>query len=194
MGNHEYYHGDWNKVEYQLLTQLPAGITLLNNQTEFYGGWHFVGAPLWASFDGANEAVMHRCQQAMSDYHVITNGKPSLKPSDTLGEHMDTVEWLQRCVPTLKGPVFMFTHHAPSKQSTQDNYRCEHFDGAYATDLEEFIRNNPNIKVWCHGHIHEARNYRVGDCNIISNPRGYVDYETAIGFDPKMEIDLQNYL
>ena len=196
MGNHEYYNIlNWTECESTLRNTLPKGITLLNNQSEFYNGWHFVGAPLWASFDGANEAVMHQCQLGMSDYHVIgKDGQFCIDPIDTLSEHVDTVEWLHKCIPTLKGPVFVFTHHAPSKRSVEGNYRSESLSPAYATDLELFIKANPNIRVWAHGHIHEARNYIVGETNIVSNPRGYVGCETGIGFNPNFTIDLNDYV
>ena len=39
LGNHEYYGGDWNKVEENLRSYLPKGITLLNNESEYYNRW-----------------------------------------------------------------------------------------------------------------------------------------------------------
>ena len=193
LGNHEYYDSDWNEVDRQLRAQLPEGITLLNNQSEYYKGWHFVGAPLWASFAGANEAVMETCQTRMSDYNIIDNGNKLLTPTDTLMEHMDTVEWLGKCIPNLIGPVFMLTHHAPSMQSVGDEYRTADIKGAYASDLERFITQNPNIRIWTHGHIHETRDYMVGTCNVMSNPRGYDGYELNVNFNPDMEIDLYKH-
>ena len=194
LGNHEYYSGKWESTEKKLRSKLPAGITLLNNQSEFYNGWHFVGAPLWANFKGANSAEMSICEKGMSDYHVITKRGRPIKPMDTLTEHMDTVEWLGKCIPSLIGPVFVFTHHAPSMKSVANNYRSEEVTGAYATDMEHFITQNSNISIWAHGHIHESHNYMVGKCNVISNPRGYDGYELNPNFNPNMNIDLCDYV
>ena len=43
-----------------------------------------------------------------------------------------------------------------------------------ASDLSDFILDRPLIKYWLHGHIHATNDYMVGDCRVISNPRGYV--------------------
>ena len=192
LGNHEYYNGKWETTEQQLRRQLPAGITLMNNQSEFYKGWHFVGAPLWANFKGANAAEMSICEQGMSDYHVITKRGRAIKPMDTLTEHMDTRDWLEKCIPNLRGNVFVFTHHAPSMQSVANNYRSAEVTGAYATDMEYFITQNPNIKYWSHGHIHESHSYMVGECNVVSNPRGYCGHGENPGFNPDMELELDS--
>ena len=46
-------------------------------------------------------------------------------------------------------------HHAPSKLSTHEQYANEHImNGAYSSDLSEFILDRPQIKLWTHGHTH----------------------------------------
>jgi hypothetical protein len=37
--------------------------------------------------------------------------------------------------------------------------------------------DNPNIKLWTHGHTHEDFDYMVGSTRVFCNPRGYHDYE-----------------
>ena len=50
-------------------------------------------------------------------------------------------------------------------------------NGGYHSNLEEFIMDRPNIKLWTHGHTHEDFDYMVGDTRVVCNPRGYIGYE-----------------
>ena len=69
-------------------------------------------------------------------------------------------------------------HHAPSKASTHPRYAHETImNGGYSSDLSDFILDRPGIKLWTHGHTHEDFDYMIGDCRIVCNPRGYINYE-----------------
>jgi len=69
-------------------------------------------------------------------------------------------------------------HHAPSKLSTHPRYKNEEImNGGYSSDLSAFILNNPQIKLWTHGHTHEDFDYMLGSTRIVCNPRGYDGYE-----------------
>jgi hypothetical protein len=50
-------------------------------------------------------------------------------------------------------------------------------NGAYSTDLSEFILDRPQIKVFVHGHCHDDFDYLIGTTRIVCHPRGYVNYE-----------------
>jgi hypothetical protein len=50
-------------------------------------------------------------------------------------------------------------------------------NGAYSSDLSEFILDRPQIKVWTHGHTHDKYDYMVGSTRVICNPRGYIKYQ-----------------
>jgi hypothetical protein len=41
-----------------------------------------------------------------------------------------------------------------------------------------------------HGHIHENNDYMVGNCRIISNPRGYHGMELNPNFNPRLDIEV----
>lgn len=71
------------------------------------------------------------------------------------------------------------THHSPSHQSCHPRYKHDQImNGGYHSDLEQFIIDRPNIKLWTHGHTHEDFDYMVGDnCRVVCNPRGYIGYE-----------------
>ena len=50
-------------------------------------------------------------------------------------------------------------------------------NGAYSSDLSEFILDHPQIQAWVHGHTHYNFDYMIGSTRILCNPRGYVGYE-----------------
>ena len=70
------------------------------------------------------------------------------------------------------------THHSPSHQSCHPRYKHDQImNGGYHSDLEQFIMDRPNIKLWTHGHTHEDFDYMVGETRVVCNPRGYIGYE-----------------
>ena len=173
MGNHEHYHFDVERTADTLRTYLPGNFTLLDDSSEFFRGVHFVGGTMWADFEKGNKEVMWDCQQAMTDYHLTLKGDRELTPKDTLKLHEESVEWFDDCLDSLRGPVVVITHHAPSFRSVTGRYADSTISGAYYSDRESMIMKYPNIVNWCHGHVHRTSNYYIGECNVIANPFGY---------------------
>jgi Icc-related predicted phosphoesterase len=69
-------------------------------------------------------------------------------------------------------------HHAPSKASTHPRYLNDTtMNGAYSSDLSEFILDRPQIKLWVHGHTHDSFDYMIGSTRVVCNPRGYDGHE-----------------
>lgn len=195
MGNHEHYSYFYDETEKTLREFLPEGITLLHNQSEYYNGVHFVGATMWTDFDNGNGVVMESAKQQMNDYHTVYVKKTmdKLSPDQTLKDHDNTINWFGQCVPTLaQGPVVMITHHAPSPKSFSCGYRDEEAKPAYVSDMESFIKKNDNISLWVHGHIHETNSYHIGNCRVVSNPRGYVDYGVNPEFSTETVVEINN--
>ena len=88
--------------------------------------------------------------------------------------------------------MVVITHHAPSMQSIEKNYRNSELVASFASNLENFILDLPNIKLWCHGHIHTASDYMIGNCRIICNPRGYEAlHETHTDFKSEFITDMK---
>ena len=52
-------------------------------------------------------------------------------------------------------------------------YKKDLLSAAYASNLDELIIKYPNIKLWCHGHVHHNCDYRINTTRIVANPRGY---------------------
>lgn len=104
----------------------------------------------------------------------------SFSPEDSVEDHKAMLAFIDSCVKDLPAnqKVVVVGHHAPSKASTKPRYEREHIiNGAYSSDLSEFILDRPMIKAWTHGHTHHNFDYMIGSCRIVCNPRGYIGYE-----------------
>ena len=49
--------------------------------------------------------------------------------------------------------------------------------GNFATNMDQFIIDNPQIQLWIHGHTHDPFDYGIGGTRVLCNPRGYIQYE-----------------
>lgn len=101
-------------------------------------------------------------------------------PEDSVEDHKQMLEYIRKTYDELplNMRIVVVGHHAPSKLSTHPRYKDEVVtNGAYSTDLSEFILDRPRIKLWTHGHTHEVFDYMIGSTRIVCNPRGYIHYE-----------------
>jgi hypothetical protein len=184
-GNHEYYGGQlpaaWQNMEEYFedvdnLFMLNPGRVEINNHV-------FLGATLWTSLQGTAGAL---AGQVMNDYRVIgirdkNDGdtpdtfKGKLNPHATTALHREHREYLFTEVAKAKDmgrKVVVVTHHAPSPQSTAEQFMGDPLNAAYHTDLEkEIIETEPDL--WVHGHVHNSFEYHVGKTHVITNPKGY---------------------
>lgn len=186
MGNHEHYHGD-----FALSANLIRGtfgdlhnFHLLDKEWLIINGVLFFGGSLWTDLNNENPLTINYVQHHMNDYQHIKNTGPLaggyFLPEDSVEDHyafrraLDTVLELH---PTV--PVVVCGHHAPSKASTHPRYKTEyHMNGAYSTDLDNWILDRRQIKLWTHGHTHEDFDYMIGTTRVVCNPRGYDGYES----------------
>lgn len=204
MGNHEHYRFQFHKTYEHIKSQLPDNVHLLEKESLVLDGVLFLGATLWTDMNKQDSLTLYHMQGAMNDYRQITMLNEStgdyhrLQPEKTVQEHLKTLEYFKTALTENKNreggplPVVVVTHHSPSKLSTHPKYRDEIImNGAYSSDLSEMILNNPEIRVWTHGHTHEPFDYQVGETRIICNPRGYKYYEQrAEDFDPTIGFDI----
>lgn len=104
-----------------------------------------------------------------------------LSPEKVVEEHKSFLNYLKAGIesrPEMKWIVC--GHHSPSKMSTKPRYEKEVIvNGAYSSDLSEFILDRPQIKLWTHGHTHHKFDYMIGSTRVVCNPRGYIGYEDS---------------
>ena len=113
------------------------------------------------------------------DHYEHREQVAKFSPEDSVEDHKKMVEYIHSVTEGKFDQKFVVVgHHAPSKLSTHPKYAREVImNGAYSSDLSEFILDHPQIKLWTHGHTHEEFDYMLGETRIVCNPRGYINYE-----------------
>jgi len=184
-GNHESYHGDFAET-YKIIKGTFGDIHnlhILDNEWRIINGVLFFGGTLWTDMNGEDPVTMSHITGTMNDYRQIKNTGPNaggrFLPQDAVEEHYRFRRNLDEALTMHPGlPAVVCGHHAPSKQSTHPRYKTEYImNGAYSTDLDNFILDRRQIKLWTHGHTHEDFDYMIGTTRIVCNPRGYDGYE-----------------
>ena len=100
-------------------------------------------------------------------------------PDSTVEEHRAALEFIQQTVDADPKQKFVVVgHHSPSRRSTKPRYVKDFLvNGAYSSNLEDFIQARPQILLWTHGHTHDSFDYMIGSTRVVCNPRGYVGHE-----------------
>lgn len=198
-GNHEFYHGKWLRTLTVLSDEcakfpnvyfLEAGSKKIDDVT-------FIGGTLWTDMNKGDPLTLHAVRDMMNDFRVIKKeeeGYTNLKPHDTVIRHRHMLGYIKTIVAERPDEKFVVVgHHSPSKLSTHEQYANEHLmNGAYSSDLTEFILDRPQIKLWTHGHTHHPFDYVVGETRIVCNPRGYESdgYSEDSGWNPNLVIEV----
>jgi predicted phosphodiesterase len=198
-GNHEFYHGKF----YQSLDILReecaqfANVHFLEDKSVTIDDTIFVGGTLWTDMCDLDPMTMLFSEQRMNDYNLIKNdhnGYRAISAKDTAMRHRKTLEHIRVVVDNAPYDmkIVVVGHHAPSFQSVDKRYKGNSINGAYASDLTNFILDRPRINVWTHGHMHSRNDYMIGPTRIVCNPRGYCQngYGEDTGWDVNLIVEI----
>lgn len=197
VGNHEYYHGDFATAFAHLkdvLGYLP-NLHVLEKESIMIGDITFLCGTLWTDMNREDPDTLYRIRSYMNDFRIIrdsrypvhykdSEGKHHTRegrfsPETSVDEHRAMLKFVKESVdadPTAKYVVV--GHHSPSRSSTHPQYADQTMvNGAYSSNLDQFILDRPQIKLWTHGHTHHEFDYMIGSCRVVCNPRGYDGYE-----------------
>ena len=201
MGNHEHYHGDI-ETTYSILKdklQHLSNLHILENEHIELHDFIFFGGTLWTDMNKEDPMTLAVVKQYMNDYGYIKDsslevsfktfdddGAVSFKkrdghfsPERSMEIHRNFLRKLKEVIDNNSNKkIFVVGHHAPTKLSTKPRYKEDyHVNGAYSSDLSEFMLDHPQIKYWTHGHTHDEFDYMIGSTRVMCNPRGYDGYE-----------------
>lgn len=187
-GNHEFYHGKWHRTLDTLYNECAkfANVYFLENETKEINGVSFIGCTLWTDMNRGDPLTLHCVRDMMNDYQQIVEdslGYTKLRPAHTVSRHLKSLQYIKNVINEKFDKKFVVVgHHAPTRLSIHPRYHNDQImNGAYASDLSEFILDHPQIKLWTHGHTHHDFDYMMGSTRIVCNPRGYVGYEVEEG-------------
>lgn len=211
-GNHIIYNESKHSLQY-LLNQyerhypLNGSLSFLNDNYKIADDIVFVGGTLWTNYSlyGEETKGMYSwyATRCMNDfrYGQYNSGADveqedirllrRLQPEDCGNMFKSTVSIIDKvCHRFPDKKIVVVTHHAPSEQSVPNIHKNDQLTPCFASNLENFILSHPNIKLWCHGHIHTSSDYKIGNCRIICNPRGYVKHCEKYNFDKNFVINV----
>lgn len=198
MGNHEHYHGKFDQsanIIRQTIGYLNINnVYLLDNDTKNIDGVRFVGATMWTDCNKGDPMTQYHLEQCMNDFRVIRVANENFRkflPKRTIEEHVKTKSYIKAVVEStpVEMPVVVCTHHAPSFLSVHEMYKHDYLmNGGYASDLSDLMLDQPRIKLWTHGHMHQCFDYTIGDVRVVCNPRGYPGENNS--FNEHMIIEL----
>jgi len=197
MGNHEYYHSDLatelNEVR-RKLAHLP-NLYVLEREIKVINDVTFIGGTLWTDMNNLDSLTLYHMRTMMNDFRVISNSSVPVhfrtqegefktrvgkfSPEDAVQEHVKMKEYIQSVVQGNHDTKYVVVgHHAPSRRSTHEMYAHDTImNGGYSSNLDEFIEERPQIRLWTHGHTHHPFDYMIGETRVVCNPRGYIGHE-----------------
>lgn len=207
-GNHEHYRNQYHDTHARLLRELPNNVMLMENDSVEIDGVHFFGATMWTDMNKGDPITVSVLKQSMADFSGGIKMGDGVKVATTWGDGYYTNKFnpqyakgiFHETIAKMKAwlaehkddKCVIITHHAPSELSVNEYYKNDyHMNGGYRSNLSEFILDHPQIKVWCHGHMHDACDYMIGETRVLTNPRGYKGYEAqAETFDPNFSFEV----
>lgn len=179
-GNHDYWFSRIDEVTgkfYRFCQEESINNIIFNPFGIYYCyGVKFVYATMWTDVNKGNPVTtpVHR---DMNDYRNISfNESRMIRLDDILDIHQRDRDMISRGI-LDHSEVVVMTHHAPNLLSVQST-NISAIDYMYGcTDMDDIILDNPQIKLWIHGHVHEQNDYMIGQTRILSNCRGYSGYD-----------------
>jgi hypothetical protein len=175
-------------------------------------GVRFLGCTLWTDFALTIDTPEGRLSEpergmaaasVMADYRTIgwlddgpgcaTALERRLVPHDTLRMHREQRAWLERSLAEpFDGETVVVTHHGPQRGSLAPRFAADWVSTGYLSELPGHFFAVPSL--WVHGHTHTSRDYRVGRCRVLCNPRGYqlrgAAWPENLAFDPGLVVTL----
>ena len=197
MGNHEYYHSDFATALGEMRRKLNhlTNLYIMERDVKVIGDITFIGGTLWTDMNNQDSLTLYHMRTMMNDFRVIQNSTvpvhfrtsegefrtrvAKFSPEDSVTEHVKMKQYIQSVVQGNHDTKYVVVgHHSPSRLSTHEMYKHDTImNGGYSSDLDEFIKDHPQIRLWTHGHTHHPFDYVIGETRIVCNPRGYVGHE-----------------
>ncbi len=200
-GNHEFYYHDFEKVIEDwrafagegniMVDKGPDNFYFLYNDEYVLDGIRFLGGTMWTSFDKGDPVCMAAANRMMSDYSEIRSHGERITPHFILREHDRFMDFLNlKLLEDFAGPTVVITHHSPGNELKRQGRLGDRIGPCYFADIEELVGNNPQIRLWTHGHTHNNWDYMINETRVICNPYGYWGSATNRGFDRKLIVEI----
>ncbi|MFC3110097.1 hypothetical protein ACFQAT_28235 [Undibacterium arcticum] len=121
---------------------------------------------------------MFDAEELMSDFKVIQDGPPDARVKllleRTVERFHESLAAITRLVEQpFEGKTVVVTHHLPSPACVAPEYKNDRLTPAFASNLDAFIEQHPQIAYFLHGHTHSSVDVMVASTRVLCNPGGF---------------------
>jgi predicted MPP superfamily phosphohydrolase len=179
-GNHEYYNQNKSIEETNLciekITHPLPKISFLNNKSEFYDGYLFIGSTLWSK--------VHKSDKLINDFFSIQG--MDIDKYNSL--HNNAFTFIKSEIESNSDKkIVVLTHHLPSYSLINEKYKhYAEYNQYFASSSDELIK--PPVVAWFYGHTHFASKSFINNVIVTCNPIGYSRENKNANFNEFIEI------
>lgn len=182
-GNHEYYSKTHNITQINEYLEdyfkIHDNISFLNNTSEIYNDYHFIGTTLWSEIKNPKYKINDVYQ--IKDFSYEKYNQMNNESIKFIEESIDKHE-----------KNIIITHHVPSYYLIDKKYKKKEIDiynQWFYTDMNHIIdKNKDTIKGWFYGHTHTCSIKTIHDIPFLCNPIGYPYENSYVDFSKRIEI------
>lgn len=187
-GNHEYYGNSISKTDEHIteICKTRKNISFLNNSTELYKGFRFVGATQWTK--------IHDPRYLINDFTCI-NDMNVRRYNDMHDESKNFLKTAINDAALNNEKCVVITHHLPLNELVLEKYKepdMLKYNQCFSADMRDVFENkNSTIKSWFYGHTHTKSTQNIFGIKFLCNPIGYNgenklnEYNITIDVDEK---------
>lgn len=183
-GNHEFYGSNPEAVKRDVrdLEAKTKNLHFLDNDVWEHQGVKFAGTTLWFPELAGNKKYHH----SFSDFAFI---RPARKTAyDWIyEEHMKSRAFLAE--QASMADVFV-THHIPSYKAVSPRWVGSELNPFFVGDVTDIIESIDRPTTWLFGHSHDPGKFKIGQANLVINPKGYPSERRAPGFLDKLILEI----
>jgi len=171
-GNHEYYHVDISQKNGFIDEQILENVFLVNNTTKVWKDCQLIFSTMWTKIGTQHQFAI---QNALSDFHLVKNGRNRFSTSDYNQLHEKSKSFLVSALQSAsQGRKLVFTHHVPTFMNYPPQYRGSVLNEGFAVEMHDFIESS-GADFWIYGHSHaNTLDFTIGNTTLCTNQLGYV--------------------
>jgi len=195
LGNHEFYGTRSTRrstVEsVRTKTREFPHVHVLDDAAVDIDGVRFIGSTLWTDFRLPHRipqhAIMEAVPRAIADFQFLrADNGTELTAAEMARWSFASQQFLSEAIATSPRKTVVVTHFMPSAKSIAKRFEDAALNTYFCCPVDHLIR--PPVRLWIHGHTHDACQYTVGDTRVVCNPRGYAGESS--GYDADLIIEV----
>lgn len=167
-GNHEYYGGNREQVEFVLKSYMPRNFIWLDNSDVTIEGVHFFGGTMWFPYQPLNQFY----EKYMSDFEVIKDIRKWV--------YDENFKFHTKAMELVTPQTIVLSHHLPHMRSTPPQFLGSPLNRFFISD-ESAVIADKQPRYWFHGHTHGLADYVLGETHVVCYPYGYLHERPKMG-------------